>query len=104
MPELVWLPEALDDLRRLFDFLKDKNPDAASRAAQAIRRGADSLAAFPYSGRPMGDGTGRRERFVSFGTGSYVLRYALDDRRPVILRVWHSREQREPDNPENIAP
>jgi plasmid stabilization system protein ParE len=97
MPRLVWLPEALQDARRLFDFLKDQSPPAATRAAQAIRRGADALADFPALGRPMNDGSGRREWFVPFGSGSYVLRYCLDGQMPVILRVWHSREQRAPE-------
>lgn len=29
--KLAWLPEARDDIRRLFDFLVDKDPDAALR-------------------------------------------------------------------------
>ena len=33
MPEVKWLPEALDDLERLFEFLREKNLDAAARAA-----------------------------------------------------------------------
>lgn len=94
MPQVVWLPEALDDARRLFDFLKEKNLSAAARAAQAIRKGADQLADFPDIGRPMNDGTGRRELFVPFGSTSYVLRYILDTQKIVIIRVWHSREQR----------
>jgi len=94
MPKVVWLPEAIDDTRRLFEFLKEKNLSAAARAAQAIRNGAGQLADFPDIGRPMNDGTGRRELFVPFGANSYVLRYILDAQRIVIIRVWHGREQR----------
>nr|WP_316436890.1 type II toxin-antitoxin system RelE/ParE family toxin [Leptolyngbya sp. NK1-12] len=43
MPQVVWLPEALDDLNRVYDFLALKNPDAAARAAQAIFEAANSL-------------------------------------------------------------
>lgn len=94
MPEIVWLPEALDDARRLFDFLKENNPEAAARAARAVRQGADRLSAFPDLGRPMNDGTGRRELLVPFGASSYVLRYIPDAGRIVIIRVWHGRERR----------
>lgn len=94
MPQVVWLPEALDDASRLFAFLNEKNPSAAARAAQAIRQGASSLSDFPELGRPMNDGTGRRELFIPFGASSYVLRYVLDNHRLVIIRVWHGREQR----------
>lgn len=43
----------------------------------------------------MPDETGRRELVVPFGVRSYVLRYIIDnDGNVVILRVWHSREDR----------
>jgi plasmid stabilization system protein ParE len=91
----MWLPEALADVYRLYEFLKEKHPEAAARAARAILDGANLLADSPDLGRPMDDDTGRRELFISFGAGAYVLRYKPDqDRTAVIIRVWHSREQR----------
>lgn len=97
MPVVKWLPEALADVDRLHDFLKQKHPEAAARAARVMLDGANLLANAPDLGRSMDDDTGRRELFVSFGTGAYVLRYRHDeDRNPVIIRVWHSREQRTP--------
>lgn len=97
MPKIAWLPEALADVNRLHEFMKAQHPDAAARAAGAILDGANLLALSPDLGRPMDDGTGRRELFVSFGTGAYVLRYLNDkDRTPVIIRVWHSRKDRTP--------
>lgn len=96
MPEVKWLPEALDDLERLFEFLRKKNPDAAARAAQTILDGATLLVTSPRLGRPMPDKTDRRELFVPFASGAYVLRYILEQgKTPVILRVWHSRELRQ---------
>ncbi len=90
---MIWLPEALDDLERLHDFLADLSPQAAQRAAGAILAGAEHVAAHPEIGRPMGDG--RREWFIAFGGGFYVLRYRLSrSGRPVVLRVWHGREDR----------
>jgi hypothetical protein len=43
----------------------------------------------------MDDDTGRRELFVPFGVGAYVLRYRLTGENLVVIRVWHSRESRE---------
>ncbi len=77
MPDLNWLPEAVADLERLFLFLKEKNPQAARRAAGAIRSGADLLRSAPELGRPMSDGTPRRELMVVCVGG---LRAALPDR------------------------
>ena len=97
MAELKWLPEALNDLDRLFAFLREKNPSAASRAAQTILDGADLLLTSPRLGRPMPDQTQRRELFIPFASSAYVLRYMLeDDNTPVIIRVWHSREVCDP--------
>jgi toxin ParE1/3/4 len=92
---LVWLPEALHDLDRLLLFLAEANPEAAGRAAKAIVRGADLLAESGLVGRPLADGTGRREWPVIFAGGAYILRYRLDDAgKVVVMRVWHSREDR----------
>jgi len=92
---LVWLPEARDDIRRLFDFLLDKEPDAAVRMLQRVRSGAATLLEFPYAGKRMDEATERRELFVPFGVGAYVLRYRLRDETIVVIRVWHSRELRD---------
>ena len=92
---IKWLPEALADVERLHAFLNKKSPDASMRAAKAILAGAELLKANPAIGGPMQDDTDRREWFVSFGAGSYVLRYILEsDETAVIIRVWHSKETR----------
>lgn len=93
---MIWLPEALRDIERLHDFLKEKSPQAGARAARTILQGAEMLERAPEAGRPMVDGTGRRELFLAFGSSSYVLRYRLDTSGTVVvIRVWHSRESRE---------
>jgi plasmid stabilization system protein ParE len=93
--KVEWLPEALADIERLHHFLHGKNQDAAARAASTILEGATLLETAPDLGRPMADGTRRRELFVAFASGAYVLRYILDDEGTVvIIRVWHSREDR----------
>ncbi len=91
---LVWLPEAKADLERLFQFLLDKNPGAAKRMIRQIQTGARHLQDFPEIGRPMRDDTGRRELFLPFGNGYYVLRYRIHADEVVIIRVWHGRESR----------
>ncbi len=93
MPTLRWLPQALDDLERLHRFLVDVSPDAARRAAATILEGADRVEKQPRIGRPLD--SVRREWFIPFGVGAYVLRYRLDPQgNPVVIRVWHSREDR----------
>jgi plasmid stabilization system protein ParE len=95
MPQVVWLPEALADVERLYDFLAEKNANAATNAMRCIQAAARQLDTYPEIGRPMAD-RNRREIFAAFGAGAYVLRYRLDERgRPVVIRVWHTREWRE---------
>ncbi len=92
--KLRWLPAAFQDIERLYKFLVEKNPKAAAQAMEIILDGAEGLEDMPEIGRPMNDGTGRRECYLPFGTGAYVLRYRLDGEAIVIIRVWHSREHR----------
>lgn len=91
---LRWLPAAFQDISRLYDFLLEKNPVAAAHAMEVILGGADTLTSMPEIGRPMNDDTGRREYFLPFGAGAYVLRYKLDTDSIIVIRVWHSREYR----------
>jgi plasmid stabilization system protein ParE len=91
---LVWLPQAQADIQRLYDFLLERDPRAAERAIRAIQPGAQRLPEFPRIGRRMDDATERRELSVPFGAGAYVLRYRIHEDTIVVMRVWHSREER----------
>lgn len=92
--KLVWLPEAKDDIQRLFDFLRHKDPGAAQRCIRTIQVGATKLIEDPRMGRRMDDDTERRELFMPFGAGAYVLRYRFHNDTVAVIRVWHSRETR----------
>ncbi|HTE22578.1 MAG TPA: type II toxin-antitoxin system RelE/ParE family toxin [Candidatus Limnocylindria bacterium] len=92
--QVVWRERALKDIDSLYDFLFKKNEEAAAKAAQVILRSSSLLEESPRLGRPMADGTGRRELFIPFGSGFYVLRYFLTSDTVVIVRVWHGREDR----------
>ncbi|MGI9028007.1 MAG: type II toxin-antitoxin system RelE/ParE family toxin [Candidatus Saccharimonadales bacterium] len=95
MPQVSWLPEALADIQRLHKFLYEKNPAAAARAATIILNGTKLLKTNPRIGRPMPDETDRRELFMAFGAGAYVLRYKpTENDLVIIIRIWHSRENR----------
>jgi plasmid stabilization system protein ParE len=92
---VVWLPEALDDFQRIFDFLYEKNAKAAARAAATILKGADLLETTPHLGRPLPDIIDQRELFMAFGASSYVIRYKIQNDNIInVIRVWHSKENR----------
>ena len=87
------------DLDRLYNFLTETshNIKTADKALKAIKAGAASLLDNPEAGTDLQDGTGRRELYVPFGKNNYTLRYITDYEARVIrvLRIWHSREDRE---------
>lgn len=93
MPHLRWTPAALADVQRLYRFLAPKNPDAARRAAQAIRAGVRMLAHQPSAGRPVEDMDPEyREWLIDFGSSGYVVLYHFDGETAVILAVRHHKE------------
>ncbi|SRR6266702_3021769 len=95
--KVVWRERALEDIDRVYDFLFTKNEEAATKVAQVILQGSSLLEESPRLGRPTADSTGRRELFIPFGSGFYVLRYFLATDTVVIVRVWHGREDRKKD-------
>lgn len=93
MPELIWTPEALRDVQRLYRFLAPKNPDAASRAVAAIRHAMNIVAERPGISRPAAKMQPEyREWRIGFGDSGYVALYRLDGDRAVVLAARHQRE------------
>ena len=93
--KVVVSPEAAADLVRLRSFLESTGTSASGRAETAIDEAIGSLAAFPERGRPSGIAD-VHELIVPFGRSAYILRYAYlaETETLVILRIWHSREER----------
>ncbi len=93
MPRLIWSPQALLDVQRLYRFLAVKNTDAAKRAVKAIREGVKILAAQPGLGRPAEDMEPEyREWLIDFGDSGYIALYHYDEKTAVIVAVRHQKE------------
>jgi plasmid stabilization system protein ParE len=93
MARLIWSPPALRDAQRLVRHLAARNPDAASRAVQAIRAGVKVIAQQPGIGRPVEEMEPEyREWLISFGDSGYLALYRNDGSPAVILAVRHQRE------------
>lgn len=93
MPRLIWTPQALADVQRLYRFLASKNIDATRRAVQAIRQEAKVLTLQPAMGRPIEDlPVDFREWLIDFGDSGYLARYRQDGDLIVVLAVRHQRE------------
>jgi len=90
MPEVIWLPQALRDVDRLYRFLLEKNP----QAAKTILNAAVPLEAFPEFGIPVPDKPNLRGIYAAFGHSSYLIRYTLSGNGSVLItRVWHGKEK-----------
>ena len=89
---IVWLPQAIDDLKRLREFLCPQNVEAAHRAVLAISKMAALLAANPRFGMMAREAPDFRDVVVPFGRRNYVLRYRIDGDDIVIVALRHTRE------------
>lgn len=93
MPQLIWSPQALLDVQRLYRFLALRNQDAAKRAIKAIRQEVKVLSLQPGMGRPAQDMNDEfRDWIIDFGDSGYVARYRLDAQYVIILAVRHQKE------------
>jgi plasmid stabilization system protein ParE len=93
MPQLIWSPQALLDVQRLYRFLTPKNQDAVKRAVTAIRQSVNVLSLQPGMGRPVeGMDNEFRDWIIDFGDSGYVARYRPEAEKVIILAVRHLKE------------
>lgn len=92
MATVVYSRRALDHIERAFQFLRDKNPDAAHSVVTAIQSAVDNLAAHPLIGRRLESEL--RELIISYGHSGYVAlyRFVLAAAEVRILAIRHQRE------------
>lgn len=92
MRELIWLDSAINDLTRLRQFIADKNPEAAARAAKTIIENTQLILEQPFIGKPVIDPPEYRDHYVRFGAGGYILRYRIHLDDVYIVHLRHYRE------------
>jgi len=88
--------EAVNDLDRLYDFLLQRNVDAAERAVAAIEHALTLLSFSPFSCRKafLQKDPRWRELLIPFGHSGYVVLFEVDDDRTVtVSAVRHQREE-----------
>jgi addiction module RelE/StbE family toxin len=91
---VIYSPRSLADLKRLYDFLKTKNPAAARRAIAAIRSGLRILAEQSQAGRAVGGEGAKslREWLIPFGQSGYVAVYRIMPQKVIVLAIRHMSE------------
>ena len=82
------------DLVRLREFIAEHSEVSANRVAKELLKGIMLLTKQPRLGKRVskGDGEDAPDEIRDWMAGNYVVRYLIADRRVIVLRVWHQRE------------
>ena len=93
MQHVIYVPGAIRDLQRISEFLRTKNPVAASRTVTTIMKSVHVLELHPQIGKPVEDmPDDYREWKIDFGDSGYVARYRFEGEAVTILTVLHQKE------------
>jgi plasmid stabilization system protein ParE len=92
--QLRLAPRAADDLQRLFEFLTERDLNAAERLRPTIEKAFEFLQIFPFACRKAApEHPLLREMVIEFGQAGFVALFEIEDSRTVtILAVRHQRE------------
>lgn len=92
MRRVEWTGKALSDLQRLHEFMVCANRAAAARAVKSLTAAAGGLGAHPRLGEALEEFAPAEVRRLL--VGHYEMRYEVFESRVVVLRLWHTREER----------
>jgi plasmid stabilization system protein ParE len=80
------------DLFAQIDWLAERTPQAARRAAERIHLQLALLAEFPSAAPEVGDLY--RDATVRFGRDGFIVRYRIEGDVVIVARVFHGRQRR----------
>lgn len=83
-------PESVDDLKRLYEFIAEHDPDSARTVVLNLKSAINRFYLHPKLGRPLDQIEGVRE----FVFGRYAVRYTAKTESVYILRIWNLKESR----------
>ena len=89
--KLVYTDEAIEDLKRLREFIAVHNPSAAGRVATELVSKIELLPDSPRMGTPV-EMAPVPDSLRDMVFGKYVVRYSVHVSAIIILRVWHELE------------
>jgi len=89
--KLVYTDEAIEDLKRLREFIAIHNPSAAARIATELVGRIELLPGFSKIGTPV-EMAPVPDSVRDMVFGKYVVRYSVHTSAIIILRVWHGLE------------
>lgn len=86
--KLEFTKSALNDVRRLRDFIAVKNPQAARMYSQSLLTSLQNLVEQPFMGRTLDDELGIRELII----GEYLARYRINGDKLTVIKIRHQKE------------
>ncbi|TDT41678.1 plasmid stabilization system protein ParE [Halospina denitrificans] len=86
--KLVYTDEAIEDLKRLRQFIAAHDPSAAARVAAELVAKIELLPDFPKMGAPV-EVAPVPDSIRDMVFGKYIVRYSVHASAIIILRVWH---------------
>ena len=89
---LRWTRKARQDLERIYAFMEPVNPARALTIVEVLINGAERLSELPRLGERLRRYSRREVRRIF--VGDYELRYELTASDVIVLRLWHTREDR----------
>lgn len=89
--KLVYTIDAIEDLKRLREFIAVHNPSAASKIAAELIAKKELLPEFPRMGAPV-QMAPVPDVIRDMVFGKYVVRYSVHSSAVIVLRVWHQLE------------
>ena len=89
--KLVYTDEAIEDLKRLREFIAAHNPSVAGKIAAEPVGKIELLPDFPKLGTPV-EMAPVPDSIRDMAFGKYVVRYSVHVSAIIILRVWHELE------------
>ena len=89
---IVWFADAWEDLDRLHAFLSERDIEAADAIVDLLARAPEMLLDFPRRGARLSQYAPREVR--EFRLPNYILRYEIGTTDIIVLRFFHSKENR----------
>lgn len=86
--KLVYTDEAIEDLKRLREYIEIHNSSAAAKIARELVGKIELLLNFPRIGTSI-EMTPVADSIRDMVFGKYVVRYSVHTSAIIILRVWH---------------
>ena len=90
--KIKWTSKALSDLVRLYEFMALKNKQAAAQTVQSLSAAPERLPDQARIGEKLEEFDPREVRRIL--VGRYEMRYEIKESTVIVLRIWHTREDR----------